>query len=512
TYIYTRLLVGRVSCVYLTEIWSGNKVNNDPAHNYVDIIEADNIRNRATQDGDTYPGASGNTSLDATTTPALLTWDGKDTGIAISDIRELGERLVMRTGGGQPDIETPATAEPTEIGPASFTAQWVAKEGAIGYWVKLYTTPESDALHTQAENNTATAVAYVTGTTSHTFSGLRPQQECAYTITADDGCYGSPESEKVWLTTADPTFDYFSPTIHEAEGVTSTSFTVGWDALEGATEYFLTVFYLDNDTPVTQSTGFDGGAEDMPQGWSCTSRASYGMASYSGASTPALRLSANGDELVAGTFDYGIKSLSFWHRGNGTTASETLYIATYADGKWTDIETRDIVTEKGGSTITVDIDDHDAEKVKIQFSRPAKGAVAIDDVTVTAFGRLLPVAVDSYTDFSTGSATSHTVTGLEPGREYFYYVTATDGSYTSRPSVQMAVTTAASSGVESIATPDSDNAVSLNGRELSSEVCFSVYNAAGAAIATHTHTFTIPATGLYIVLTQDGKALKIIAQ
>ncbi len=496
---------------YDADAWRTNQVNNDETYNRVDIIEADDIRDLATQNGDTFPGASGITSLSANTTPALLTWSGADTGISISDITELGERLVMRNGTGSADIETPATAEADNILPASFTAHWEACEGAVGYWVNLYTEQPSADSHARASYNDDMPplheTRYVTGGTSCTFSGLSPQQKCAYTVTADDGFYGSTESEPVFVTTADPTFDYFRPELLAAESITETSFTARWSALDGATDYLLTVYYLANDTSVDESFGFDGGAEDLPEGWSCTSRASYGMASYCGNSIPSLRLSTDGDELISRDYPDGIESISFWHRGNGTTDSERLIVYTFSDNEWKEVRNAYIITEKGGSTVSVNINDRNARRVKIQFARPAKGAVAIDDVVLTAYGKLIPVTVDGYDNRSVGNVTAHTVSGLDTNRQYFYRVTATDGTLLSLPSYEEAVTTGASSEASMQTAPSV--AVSVHNRTVSAESPFSVYNLTGATLASYIQSFELPSAGLYIIVPEGSSAIKI---
>ena len=70
------------------QIWNSNIVNNDPDHQYVDIIEADNIQSSNTIAGDPFPGSKNVTELSYVTIPALKSWDGQQLRFRIFDITE----------------------------------------------------------------------------------------------------------------------------------------------------------------------------------------------------------------------------------------------------------------------------------------------------------------------------------------------------------------------------------------------------------------------------------------
>ncbi len=67
-------------------VWDSNTVNNRPAHQYVDLIEADGAATKYSREGDTFPGTKNVTSFSFNTNPQLKTWSGKDTGYAFSNI------------------------------------------------------------------------------------------------------------------------------------------------------------------------------------------------------------------------------------------------------------------------------------------------------------------------------------------------------------------------------------------------------------------------------------------
>ena len=69
--------------------WDYNLVNNDPRHQRVDLIEADNTQTSSSRPGDSFPGRSNVTEFTPTTKPAFVNWAGKSMGISITDIREI---------------------------------------------------------------------------------------------------------------------------------------------------------------------------------------------------------------------------------------------------------------------------------------------------------------------------------------------------------------------------------------------------------------------------------------
>lgn len=73
---------------YNSKIWKDNHVNSFSFHQYVDIVEADNIQSNSTVPGDPFPGSSRVRTFSSTTKPGLVSWDGKDLGYSLHDIKE----------------------------------------------------------------------------------------------------------------------------------------------------------------------------------------------------------------------------------------------------------------------------------------------------------------------------------------------------------------------------------------------------------------------------------------
>lgn len=110
---------------YNKNLFSDNKVNVNPNHQYVDLIEANNTpgfdKNFPENcKGFVFPGTAGVTEFTAESSPAFLTWSGNDPNLPITGIKETEEGIVVFdvAGGGpvvgdeEPGIDEPGTDEP----------------------------------------------------------------------------------------------------------------------------------------------------------------------------------------------------------------------------------------------------------------------------------------------------------------------------------------------------------------------------------------------------------------
>lgn len=69
-------------------VFYDNTVNDDKDHQYVDLVEADNVRSDASTAADPFPGTRKKTSFGFKTTPALKSWSGKNLGVELTNIAE----------------------------------------------------------------------------------------------------------------------------------------------------------------------------------------------------------------------------------------------------------------------------------------------------------------------------------------------------------------------------------------------------------------------------------------
>ena len=88
------MLVFRVDSTNAS-IWENNQVNNNPAHNYYELVRAYGYRNGDTG-SDPFPGTRQVRTLNNTTSPAnLLTWTGKETPWGLDNIREQSGQITF---------------------------------------------------------------------------------------------------------------------------------------------------------------------------------------------------------------------------------------------------------------------------------------------------------------------------------------------------------------------------------------------------------------------------------
>lgn len=76
------------------EAWLKNTVNNDPAHQYIDLVEADNILTDKSRSGDSFPGTEGITEFTPETLPAFVSWDNVTPEFGLYDITESEDGMI----------------------------------------------------------------------------------------------------------------------------------------------------------------------------------------------------------------------------------------------------------------------------------------------------------------------------------------------------------------------------------------------------------------------------------
>ncbi|MDE6479836.1 MAG: M6 family metalloprotease domain-containing protein [Muribaculaceae bacterium] len=76
------------------EIWAKNVVNNKSTHQYVDLVEADNIKSKATRASDAFPGKKNITSFGFDTKPQLASWSKERLAFDIEDIAESEDGII----------------------------------------------------------------------------------------------------------------------------------------------------------------------------------------------------------------------------------------------------------------------------------------------------------------------------------------------------------------------------------------------------------------------------------
>ncbi|MBS1569024.1 MAG: lamin tail domain-containing protein, partial [Bacteroidetes bacterium] len=236
------------------------------------------------------------------------------------------------------------------------------------------------------------------------------------------------------------------PVTIAASGISESDFTANWDAVTGATGYFLDVSTSPNFgiyTHDTISEGFDGGRNALPSGWTqtglgtdYTSSGNYGLAS------PSLKFDDSNDQLVSTTYTGPADSISFWYKGQSTGGSASALLTEGWNGSsWVTIGTLTNVANNAIGTQKYILNPNDGF-VQFRFTyTKVTGNLSFDDFNVYyTFGT--PDFVAGYQNLSV-SGTSQAVVGLAPLTTYYYRVRSTGGCSTGGNSNVTNVTTLA---------------------------------------------------------------------
>ena len=120
---------------YKASAWQNNTPNNDPRHQRMTIIPADNKLNATTLGGDTYPGSSKNTELTTTSKPAAKVNVGDYMGKDITDIAE--DNGVVTFSFMKGVLPSPRQEEVSEKTVSGFTMTWNPVSDIEDYEVQL---------------------------------------------------------------------------------------------------------------------------------------------------------------------------------------------------------------------------------------------------------------------------------------------------------------------------------------------------------------------------------------
>ncbi|MDE7159257.1 MAG: M6 family metalloprotease domain-containing protein [Muribaculaceae bacterium] len=502
---------------YNENIWKYNTVNDRQSHQYVDIEEADGTQHESSVAGDCFPGIANVTSFTDDTTPSMRSWDGSAQGKPVTDIRESNGYIYFSVSGGKAKVD-PVTALPAEeVHAEGFTARWTAAEEGCEYRLSVYTVAD--------DGTGRPTVSYADGyrdlgtgaETSWKVTGLRPGTEYRYSVRAVDpfSSLESVASNEMIVTTLPPEFRHLSPEPEAPHAVGDTSFTARWKPVEGAATYLLSVYTKQFGASETETVDFTGGYSAMPQGWTSTSRQTYGSALYSGESAPSMRINVSGQYLESPVYGDEVRGLSFWHRG--ATASEGSLIRIYGgDGvQWSEIAVLDVDNAAGGtvwdSAQALAAWPSAVSAVRIVGELSDKGSIAIDDVTLYHGGEMTMDYASGYEERDTKGAVECRVEGLQPGCDYWFTVrgVAADGKR-SALSKEGFVTTINNSGVDSAA---ADTRISVDGLTVriasASGVYASLCDLWGRVVASGSDILVAPMPGVYVVRL-GSRAVKVI--
>ncbi len=149
------LLVWHVD--YDETIYNQNFVNNDPNHQYVDIVECNG--ETGAPSGYAFPGTGfiKKRKITPDTTPNLTPWVGPVINYEITDIyirpySDETSHLTFKVNGGVASVAVPVATEATAASATGFTANWQPVEGAQKYLLTVYTAQGNGESKTETLN------------------------------------------------------------------------------------------------------------------------------------------------------------------------------------------------------------------------------------------------------------------------------------------------------------------------------------------------------------------------
>ncbi len=486
---------------YVPSIWHNNSVNNTASHQYVDIEEADGTQSEYSRAGDAFPGTSNIKSFTSTTKPAMKTWNGQSLDYPMTDISETDDGNIhfnVLGGGTNSPITTVEVLEAENVTDESFTARWVYTQGAT-YSLTVFTRDDDGTIKYILNNKPVGSVG------SYQVENLKPEMEYFYTVRMGNGWEYSEPSAEVSVYTGKAPLNKIKAVALEATDVTESSFTAHWETLDDATTYELSVYTKEPTGFHHNICDFTNGGSKLPEGWSASSITTYAMRSYCGEAAPSLRLAKDGDAITTADVEDGAKRLTFWHRGNKTTADDRIKIYAKVIGMWTLVKTIPVTSEAGGIITDIDLADLDATAARIEFVKVSNGALAIDDIDLAHGVTLEDTPLLGYEAFAAGNVSSHTVNGLKPDTKYYYTITGKNATLASRLSNEIMVKTSDSSmGINDAGASQASVVThrrTLRVVEAGDNATVKVFDLTGRLIASAaaSQSITLHEAGLYIV-------------
>ncbi len=431
---------------YNKTYWDSNTVNNKPAHQHVDIVEADGIADWYTLDADVFPGTANITAFTDDTKPSMKTWAGVALNSPITDIKESEDGEITFVFMGGVDIFDPVIAnEATNIKADKFTASWKKVADAKGYLLSVYTKDDTGNITYVADYNRLP----VGDIDSKEITGLQPLTTYYYVVYATDNTFSSKASNEVTATTGEPTLNFLTVEAITPSNVKADSFDANWLAVDHADYYTLTVYSLGLGDPYTTKVDFTDGIEAMPSGWTTNCTRTNNMASYCGENAPSLTMNANDAYLQSATHKEGIRTLKFWYRYNKANNNK-LHIMGYDGKDWTTIKTIDQLTNAaGGQTVETPIEMTNIA-VKLVYELTENANLYIDDIVLGYGGDMVYTPIEDYNSLNVGNVTTYTVKGLTEQTDYAYDVLAHNSEYSTNPGNKITVTTKESTGIEDV--------------------------------------------------------------
>lgn len=496
---------------YDRKLWEDNRPNNDPAHQRIDIVEADNSQENSSRAGDVYPGSYGICEFQSSVTPAFVDWNNKPTGFELEQIQRHPDGAVSFVATTMRDVLMDGTdmAMPmprvTGTSSSSVSIEWDSVKGANEYRLTLYDPRTFDGVLAKDFApgywfaDITDGITEADGLCSYDIEGLEPGHRYTAVLYALNGVTARRAAYELPLSAQAAEFAQAAPTVR-AFSEASGNVLLQWDAVEGAERYVAEVGRLLPGKTVGEMTvGFDNSR--LPEGWEGIGTYDK-RANYCGVSAPSYSLSASGSWLKTSRCDSDIASITFWGRQRFSDARGILdFYSMTEDGSMTHVARLEGFTNKGAD-YTVNFP-AGVRRLCMVFTPVATDlTLFIDDMrlTLAAEGRATEVrkigTSELFASFSS----------LRADTEYSARVWGFRGDESSALSEWLTftpVTLNPPSAIEAVGT-DSEISFTVSGGMIipaDADAVYDLYSADGRCVARGARgAMPLPARGLYIAV------------
>lgn len=409
------------------DIWQGNKVNIDPDHQRLDLVEADYTMTASSRNGDLFPGTQGVHEFTANVQPTFQDWNRRPVGIELTNIRHNPDGTVTFKASGSKkadgfDIEAPAPVV-ERVDATSADIAWKPVEGAESYMISVYDLDSMNGAGYYTEFLDGYCFRELGKKAYTTIEGLKPGVNYGVSVYALNSKNASRSENYLTVTAVDNDFEKARPNVYVNLNENGKP-ELRWDNVNDATHYLVTVATRSaGEQAETVATDFAD--KKLPAGWSTTA-AYCTRAKYVGAASPSLQFAYHANNLKTSVYDREIKSLTFWNKIPFAEENCSLDIfGRTADGARYYISSlREFST--AGSTVTVDIP-AGYHSLELAFNCSVTGYnIYIDDLEIALADGPKDTPVSGY-DARKETVNALELTGLDDSTEYVAYVQPVKG-------------------------------------------------------------------------------------
>lgn len=487
-------------------IWDGNVVNNNPDHQYCDIVEADGAGDEGSMGGDPFPGNNKQSEFIPGGVPAFKNWDGKASKFAISNIGEDANGVVsFRVGDGGTEDSPLYVAAPsavlTNVDDTSLSLEWEPVAGAKYYyinvvsmyldelWGVLTTEQLKDYTFTNLGNETKVKV-----------TGLEPAKSYRVSVFAGSDNNISNASQGFYSTFAND-MSKVVPLLDVVPGDTYAD--LSWFEVPEATSYEVTVATRAEEPAVLgQTVNWDN--RKYPNDWMFAGGSFENGEAYVGETAPSLKFNP-GTVLATGIYDQDINSIDFWTRTNIDNGTMDLVLYTVDDnGSISQIgEVKNVVNSAEGQVIKLGNFPAGVRRLMMSYNcRTAGMLLYMDDIHIYYSGNITDSPVGEYDGLKV-SDTKLRVSGLQPVSEYVAYIRSIGNDTGSLPSKVEKFVTLNPSGIDEVSGETTE--YTFADGVVSSVAPMSIYTIDGLPVAVNTiGSVKLPTRGIYLITIGSG--------